>query len=164
MNRYHLRRATKLARRAENAKPIKSTPISRALDEFQQFDDIDRLMQKLEHRAIEMQQGRPVMTTKGETYDVVSALDGWMDYWAAVAQKRSIPYDDQPLRTLNRRLDNGMPLTDDIVQGAKRVVAAQRAMFRSIPRSDISSEAVTTQIKLMMEDIPVAKTAPHVVG
>jgi hypothetical protein len=134
------------------AKPIQRRVISRALDEWEQFDDIDRVMQKLEHGAIEVEQGRPVMTTKGEAYDVVAALEGWLEYWAAVASKRNIPYDDEPMRIMKRRLDNGVHLTPDIIQGAKRVVAAQRALFRAIPRHEISSEAVTTQIKIAMED------------
>jgi hypothetical protein len=146
--------------RKASQQPVKPkrTPISQALDEFQQFDDIDRMMQKLENGAIEMEQGRPVMTTKGETYDVVSALEGWLEYWAAVAKKRDIPYNDEPMQILKRRLDNGVHLTPDIIQGAKRVVAAQRAMFRAIPRQEISSDAVTTQIKLAMEDCGIITT------
>jgi hypothetical protein len=146
----HMRRSMRKA--SQQTVNPKRTPVNRALDEFQQFDDIERMMQKLENGAIEMEQGRPVMTTKGETYDVVSAMEGWLEYWAAVATKRGIPYDDEPMRIMKRRLDNGVHLTPDIIQGAKRVVAAQRALFRAIPRHEISSEAVTTQIKIAMED------------
>lgn len=137
-------------------KPIapipKRRPVPAAVDEFEQFDDIERMVQKLEHGAIETEQGRPVMTTKGVTYDVLSALEGWMEYWRMLADKHSIPYDDQPMHTVARRLENVMPLTPTHIDGFKRVVEQQRAMFRTIPRHEISSQATTTQIKLLLDD------------
>lgn len=140
----------------EKIKPTATQPKRRnvpsAIDEFEQFDDIERMVQKLEHGAIETEQGRPVMTTKGVTYDVLSALEGWMEYWRMLADKHSIPYDDQPMHTVARRLENVMPLTPTHIDGFKRVVAQQRAMFRSIPRRDISSQATTVQIKLLLDE------------
>jgi len=140
----------------EKLKPIAPQPKRRnvpsAIDEFEQFDDTMRLIQKLEHGAIETEQGRPVMTTKGVTYDVLSALEGWMEYWRMLAEKHGIDYDDQPMHTVARRLENGMPLTPTLIDGFKRVVEQQRAMFRSIPRHVISSQATTTQIKLLLDE------------
>lgn len=140
----------------ERLKPIAPEPKRRqvpsAIDEFEQFDDIARMIQKLEHGAIETQQGRPVMTTKGVTYDVLSALEGWMTYWRMLADKHGIKYDDQPMHTVARRLENGMPLTPTHVQEFKRVVEQQRAMFRTIPRHEIRRQATTTQIKLLLDD------------
>lgn len=148
-----------LRRAMAKQKPIpaqpKRRPVPPAVDEFEQFDDIERMTQKLEHGAIETQQGRPVMTTKGVTYDVLSALEGWMEYWRMLADKHGIAYDDEPMRVVARRLENAMPLTPSHIEGFKRVVSAQRAMFRSIPRREISSQATTVQIKLLMDDLPL---------
>ena len=149
----------KIRRAMEKLKPIAPEPkrrqIPSAIDEFQQFDDTMRLIQKLEHGAIEHQQGRPVMTTKGVTYDVLSALEGWMEYWRMLADKHNINYNDEPMRVVTCRLENAMPLTPTHIDGFKSVVDAQRAMFRSIPRHVISSQAVTTQIKLLTDEIMV---------
>ena len=146
----------KIRRAMEKLKPTTPQPKRRsvpsAIDEFEQFDDIERMIQKLEHGAIETEQGRPVMTTKGVTYDVLSALEGWMEYWRMLADKHGVAYDDQPMHAVARRLENVMPLTQSLIDGFKRVVAAQRAMFRSIPRQDISSQATTVQIKLLLDD------------
>lgn len=152
MNRK-LRRA--MAKIKDQPAPIKRRNVPAAIDEFQQFDDTDRLIQKLEHGALEHQQGRPVMTTKGVTYDVLSALEGWMEYWRMLADKHNIDYDDAPMRTVVCRLENAMPLTQSHIQGFKNVVAAQRAMFRAIPRHIISSQATTTQIKLITDELKV---------
>lgn len=146
----------KIRRAMEKIKQTATQPKRRnvpsAIDEFKQFDDIERLIQKLEHGAIETEQGRPVMTTKGVTYDVLSALDGWMTYWRMLADKHTIAYDDQQMHAVARRLENGMPLTPTIIEGFKRIVEQQRAMFRSIPRHVISSQATTTQIKLLLDE------------
>lgn len=149
MNRQ-LRRA--MAKQKPIAPIPKRRPVPAAVDEFEQFDDIDRLTQKLEHGAIEVEHGRPVMTTKGVTYDVLSALEGWMEYWRMLADKHTIAYDDQQMHAVARRLENGMPLTPTIIEGFKRIVEQQRAMFRSIPRHVISSQATTTQIKLLLDE------------
>jgi hypothetical protein len=131
-----------------------SARIGAALDEFQQFDEIERLAQKLDHGALEFEGAHPIMTSgKGETYRILPALEGWMEYWRSLADKHGKLYDDQPMRTVARRLENAMPLTPEHVAGFKRVVAAQRALFRAIPRAEISSQANTVQIKLLMEDM-----------
>lgn len=137
------------------AKPMRNAPKVHAmptmLDEFEQFDQIDQLAQKLSHGEIECQQGRPVMNKAGHIYDVTSALEGWIEYWHALAEKHSMDwYVDDPMRIVRARLENAMPLTREHVDGFKRVVAAQRSLFRSIPRADISSQAQTTQIKLLL--------------
>jgi hypothetical protein len=124
------------------------------IDYFQQFDEIDKLAQKLDHGALEFEGAHPIMTSgKGETYRILPALEGWMEYWSSLASKHGIAYDDRPMRTVSRRLENAMPLTPEHVAGFKRVVAAQRALFRAIPRGEISSQANTVQIKLLMEDM-----------
>lgn len=154
MTEQTLNRAQRRA--VSKAKPMpapRRIPVTPAIDEFEQFDDIERLMQKLDHGAIEMAQGRPVMTTKGVTYDVLSAIGGWMDYWLDLAEKHGWRiYDDSAMRKLAARLEAGMMLTPKIVDEARLVVNLQRAMFRAIPRNAISSQATTTQIKLLIED------------
>lgn len=148
MNRAQRRRMEKYA-----PKPIPQRYIPRAFDEFEQFDEIDKLAQKLEHGALEYEGANPIMTSgKGETYRVIPALAGWMEYWHSLATKHGRHYDDEPMRVVSRRLENAMPLTQEHVIGFKLVIATQRALFRTIPRADISSQAKTVQIKLLMED------------
>lgn len=149
MNRK-IRRA--LAKVKDTNQPIKLRNVNFALDEFEQFDDIDRMVQKLEHGAIEMKQGRPVMMTKGIEYDVLSALEGWMMYWRMLADKNNIDYDDSAMHVVARRLENAMPLMQRHINEFKRVVQAQRALFRAIPRHEISSQVKSTQIKMLLDE------------
>lgn len=143
----------RLAERGKlNVPPPRVNLLSRPLDEFEQFDEIDKLAQKLAHGAIECQQGRPIMIKNGEPYDVISALEGWIEYWHALAIKHGIDwYVDEPMRVVRRRLENSVPLTQDHVDGFNLVVAAQRSLFRAIPRAEITSQAKTTQIKLLLD-------------
>lgn len=145
-----------MRRAAAKAKPIaapKRQHVPRAIDEWEQFDEIDRLMHMLENGEVLSQQGHVVMRSgKGELYRVVPAMMGWMEFWRSLAAKHDIPYDDEPMRKLAMRLENGMLLSPTLILEAKRVVEAQRALFRAIPRSAVSSQANTVQIKLMLED------------
>lgn len=149
-----MNRAMRRASAKTRILPKRRQHVPPQIDEFEQFDEILRLSQKLEHGALEFEGAHPIMTSgKGETYRILPALEGWIEYWRSLAAKHRMPYDDHPMRTVARRLANGMPLTPEHVHEFKRVVAAQRALFRAIPRADISSQANTVQIKLLMEDV-----------
>lgn len=139
-------------------KPIPSRSVPRHIDEWEQFEQIEMMALKLGNGAIEYEGPHPVMvSSKGEAYRVIPALNGWITYWRTLADKHAgqfgtAPYDDEPMRLVSRRLENSVPLTPEHVEGFKRVVAAQRALFRAIPRDVVSSEARTVQIKLLIED------------
>ena len=143
-------------RRAERQKPHGNrhdvARIPKIILQDRDFNQIDLLMLKLGKGEVETIDGHIIMTSMdGETYRVVPALEGWIECWRALAKKGGVEYDDGPLVRLKNRLDSGMTLTMDAIEKAKEVVDLQRRMFFAAPARVISSEAITQQIKIMMD-------------
>lgn len=145
-----------LKRRLARAKPSGNrhdhARIPKIILQDRDFSQIDLLMLKLQKGEVETIDGHIVMTTmEGETYRVIPAMEGWLEYWRTLAGKAGIDYDDGALLRLKNRLENGMPLTQEAIAQAREVVDLQRRMFFSIPASIISSLATTQQIKMYIE-------------
>lgn len=146
----------KIRRAIERAKPRgnrhDNARIPKIVLSDRDFSQIDILMMKLTKGEVETIDDQIVMTTMdGETYQVVAALEGWIDYWSGLAYKTNIPYDDSALISLKDKLANDINLTLDDINQAKKVVDIQRQMFFITPASVINSQIQTTQIKMLME-------------
>ena len=123
-------------------RPIKRQFIPKYLDEFEQFDSIERVFQKLKNGEIEYQGEHPVILgLHGEYYAILPALDGWLSHWRLVAEGFNIDYDDANLVKLKNKLSVNMPLTLNQIENAYQVVQSQRAMFRTLPRDAIIKAA-----------------------
>ena len=133
--------------------------IPKALDEWEQFDSIERMFQKIKHGEIEWDGTNYVfMGMKGETYALLPALEGWTEYWAEVAKRFDIAdYDDGALRRLAKSLEYDKPLTEQQVEAAYAVVEQQRAMFRAIPRPEIAKAAIEVMQRIQVRDAMEAR-------
>lgn len=144
-------------RKAAKAKPHgnrhDAARIPKIILQDRDFSQIDLLILKLRKGEVETVDGHIVMTSAdGETYRVIPALEGWIEYWRSLAEKTGVEYDDGGLIKLKNKLQYGMPLSLSDVVDAELIVEAQRAMFYRTPASLISSQATTQQIKMLMED------------
>jgi hypothetical protein len=150
MNREQRRLAKKLAGR----KPvIERRVVPSAVDEWEQFDSIERMFQKLRNGEIEYEGNTIViMGLKGEYYGVLAALEGWTEYWAEVADRNAIAYDDGALRRLAKSLEYNKPLNLGEVNAAYAVVEQQRQMFRTLPRRHIAQVAIEVMQKIQRTD------------
>lgn len=140
-------------RAAERAKPqeYRTVPLPKMLDEFTVFNDLERMLEKIEHGEIEHANGKPIMmASNGEWYEVVPALNGWISAWKMFDQKFQLHHDLSALVRLANCLDHGVLIQIGLLKSAKAVIAEQRRLFRLIPRDQIASAARTKQIALMM--------------
>jgi hypothetical protein len=153
MNRQQRRLQAKMQRRhITNREDSRYVP--KPVDEWEQFDSIERMFQKLRHGEIEWDGTHYViMGLHGKHYAILPALEGWIEYWAEVAKRFNVSeYDDGPLRRLAKSLEYDKPLTEQQVEAAYAVVEQQRAMFRKFPRKDIASIAVEVTQRIRMTD------------
>lgn len=152
MNRQFRRKA---ARIKPHGNRHDAARIPKIILQDRDFSQIDLLILKLRKGEVETVDGHIVMTSAdGETYRVIPALEGWIEYWRSLAEKTGVEYDDGGLVRLKNRLAASMPLTLDCIAMAQNVIEVQRRMFFSIPARIISSQATTQQIKMLMEDRP----------
>jgi len=147
MNRA-MRRAT------ARAKPIefKQVPVPKWLDEFEIFDPIDRMLQKLENGEIEYHQGHAVfMAGNGEWCEVVPALNGWISVWKRFDQHFQLGHDLSAMVRLCNCLNYSQPLTEHQVAAARKVYKEQVRLFRTLPRDALASVTRTEQIRMLLE-------------
>jgi len=140
--------------RAKKPNNHKVKKVPKWLDKFEQFDDIERLFQKLIHGQIEfdVKSDRPVMlSNKGHYFDVCSALDGWCIYWNSLAVKHGYDYDDHALVKLNNKLSNKIDLSFKDIQQAIETIDRQKKMFDLTPRHEVSYMARTVETRLLIE-------------
>jgi hypothetical protein len=123
-----------------------------AMDEWEQFDTIERTFQKIKHGEIEWDGTHYIiMGLKGEHYAVLPALEGWTEYWSEVAKRFNAEYDDGPLRRLAKSLEYDKPLTEQQVEAAYAVVKRQRELFRAFPRREIGKIAIEVMQRIQAE-------------
>lgn len=157
MNRA-LRRSA--ARAKKGSKKDKVIPIPKFIDKFQQFDEIDRLFQKISHGEIEYQycedtdSERPVLLSKnGNYFDVCSALTGWMELWREVAAiKKFTAYSDMAMALVNVKLKRGVEITFKELSDCLVVVGKQKKMFSEIDRGELKQISVMVTNRLNTED------------
>jgi hypothetical protein len=140
-----------MRRAAARAKPTEFEKVSvpKWLDEFEIFDPIDRMLQKLENGQIEFQQGAAVfMAGDGEWYEVVPALNGWISVWKRIDQHFQLGHDLSAMVRLCNCLNYGKPMTEHQVAAARRVYKEQLRLFRALPRDEIASVTLTEQIRM----------------
>lgn len=103
--------------------------------EFEAFDTIDRLFLALKNGALEWgAEGWLIRGISGEYMHVLSALQGWIHYWKALADKLQLDYDDTALVKLAKALEYEKPMQPAEVTAAYAVVNHQRQFFRNIPQ------------------------------
>jgi hypothetical protein len=158
MNRAYRREIARDGKRKNN-RSAKVHKVPKTFDKFQQFDEIDRLLQKLANGEIEYQYNeewdceRPVLMSKqGNFLDVLSALEGWLMLWREVAMLHKFhDYDDRPFVLLAFKLRSNVELSDMDVLGAIKVADKQKTMFDNIDRSELSRIAIMMQERLRLE-------------
>lgn len=150
MNRAQRRIQGKRAKRQHHERRI----LPPAMDEWEQFDSIERVFEKIKHGEIEWDGTHYIiMGLKGDTYAVLPALEGWTEYWAEVAKRNAVTdYNDGPLRRMAKSLEYDKPLTEAQVDAAYAVVQRQRAMFRAYPRKQIASIAIEVMQRIQEQD------------
>lgn len=122
------------------------------LDEFTVFNDIDRVMEKIEHGEIEHANGVPIMlASNGEWCEVIPAMNGWISAWKNFDKKFQLNHDVSPLVRLCNCLNYAKPISEHQIKAARRTVNEQRRLFRQIPRDALASTARTEQIRILME-------------
>lgn len=142
-----------MKKRTKKYKP-KVTRLPKLLLQYNDFEQIDRLMLMIEHESVIDSNGDVAMQSlSGEVYQVAPALGAWCDYWQDLASKRGISFDDAPLRVLINKINHYMVITESLILKAKNVIEMQRKLHMSTDHNLISSLAIQHQIALRQEDI-----------
>lgn len=103
--------------------------------EFDAFDTIDRMFLAIRNGALEWEpSGFVIKGISGEYMHVLSALQGWIAYWAALAEHLKLDYSDAALVKLAKSLEYEKPMQPAEVEAAYAVVNHQRQFFRNIPQ------------------------------
>lgn len=104
--------------------------------EFEAFDTIERLFLALKNGALEWDaEGFIIRGLSGEYMHVLSALQGWIQYWSELAKHLALQYDDTALVRLAKSLEYEKPMQLAEVNAAYAVVSHQRQFFRKIDRA-----------------------------
>ena len=125
-------------------KPFKHqiTRLPKILTCQRDFYQIDAFMDMVENDAVNEVQGEIVMLTfDKEWYQVLPALDGWMECFSNLAKAMHVNYDDAPMRKMCARLNAVMPLSLKTVQEVKAVINAQRKLYMLAPHGIINQVA-----------------------
>lgn len=140
-------------REAARRRPVsyQRVALPRHLDEQIIFSDWERVLEKLEHGAIEYQGETPVMlTAQGKWEEIVPAMRGWILSWIGFSEKFNLNHDVTPLDTVCRALYYGKLLTLEQVKAAQTCLMEERKLFRTIDRDALASAARTEQIKMFL--------------
>lgn len=142
MNRFQRRIALK------KRKPNRSSAIftTQFILDFQAFDSIERLFIAVRNGELEWSpEGWQLMGITGEKLHVVSALQGWIQFWKALADDQFLPYHDAPLVKFCKSLEYEKPMNLNEVNAAYEVVEIQRRFYRTIPKPAI--RRVTEEVR-----------------
>lgn len=122
--------------------------------EFESFDSIERLFANIRNGSLEYQQGEGwvIMGLSGEYLHVLSALEGWMDYWTEITNEQEIPYNDVALRKFGKSLEYEKPLNMLEVNAAYEIVKLQRQLYRALPKSVTTRTARNIMARNKMND------------
>lgn len=138
-----------MKRKKYKPKPIRAPKLVLQHNDFEQ---IDRLMLMIENESVLSANGDVFMiTTENEAYMVAPALSALCDYWQDLASKRGITFDDNALRLLINKINHDMPITQSLIEQAKRVINIQRSLFMTTAHNLISQLAIQHQIALAQE-------------
>lgn len=121
------------------------TRIPKIVTQARDFAEVDKFLRNVERDAVDVAQGVIVsITIEGEMYCVLTALVGWCDCFADIANAmHDSSYNDAPLRSMMAKLNADMPITMKLVQEAKAVVNAQRRLYMLAPHGIINAVANT---------------------
>ena len=146
------RQMRRIAARQREYKAPTVVPVPALFDEFAVFNDLERVLEKIEHGEIEHANGQPVMMAgDGHWYEIIPALNGWISAWKAFDIKFHLNHDLSALVRLSNCLNYATPIQHSLLDSAKQVLREQRRLFRMIPRDALASAARTEQIRLFLE-------------
>lgn len=150
------RRAQERAQRRGGRKPNRSTAIytTKFQLEHESFDTIERLFEQIRNGELRYDQkdGWVIMSLAGEDMHVLSAMEGWIEYWQSLAADQNIPYDDGALCRLAKSLEYEKPMNMAEVDAAYAVVCRQRELYRALPKYVTTRVAKAVRAKLASEN------------
>ena len=126
----------------------KTLRLPKILTQQRDFAEIDKFMRAIARDAVlETKDGdtwRVIQTTLNkESYCVLTALDGWCDFFAELAATMNeASYNDKPLRSLISKMRLDQPSSAALFNQAKAVVDAQRKLYMLAPDNMISGVAI----------------------
>lgn len=124
------------------------------------FRPIHRLFDQLREGEVDSAQGRPIfLDWTGTWCDVVPALDGWVGCWKRITAGEGVEVDLSAVSKLARYLDNGVPLTEDMVDQAWQQIMVTQRLTMKITRKALGDYMRTEQIAIELEQLGVANAA-----
>lgn len=91
--------------------------------------------------------GRAVLNDGEETYEIVPALAGLIDWIQLRIDQAGIELDLAPLTQLKNQLHYAMPITEQVFNACKDLMPALRRVVSLMPADKALSNIRTTQIK-----------------
>lgn len=81
-------------------------------------------------------------TLEGTTYDVLSSIDDWCNFFAVLAGIYLTPklYNDRPIRKLISKLRLDQPINKALIDEAELILIPQRQLFMSVPSEIFNNE------------------------
>ena len=105
---------------------------------------------------VETMRGYPVfLDWTGEYSRIDQALRGWVDCW----ERFGTGIDLEPLRKLAKKLEAGIPITEDELDSADRVVAQQQAVFIRMPVEFIKHHTTTELVAIEADRLGLREAA-----
>lgn len=151
MNRAQRR----MAKRQANRRPNRSAAIytTNFQLEFESFDSIERLFLSVRNGELEWTpEGWQMMSLSGDPLNIVSALEGWIKYWQALAEDQHLPYDDAAMVKFCKSLAYEKPMQLAEVEAAYAVVCEQRRLYRALPKSVTTRVSHKVQAEIAVEN------------
>lgn len=123
----------------------KVIPFSKFIDEAMVFQDIDKMIEKLENGFMDFEDGKPVMMSGDGLSDVVACLNSWISVWDRYKQKFHLIHNQSALVRVCNCLHKGIRVSQSQVAAAKAVIAEQKRLFNTFPRDQVRDTAKVEQ-------------------
>jgi hypothetical protein len=102
--------------------------------------------------TIDTIKGNPVVYDGDETYKVIPALGGLMNWIELYADKHNQPIDLSSLRQLNKNLYFDMPITEELLLKAKNTAVEVQKYIARMNDTEGLSNLTTVEIKNYMDN------------
>lgn len=122
------------------------------------FAEIEKLFRTLRNddlNEVKDNDGKWILSQQnleGTHYALLSSIEGWCDFFKALADMYLNDYDEKPIRKLITKLRLDQPITLEFINEAEQILKPQRQLFLSVP-SDVFNATRARVFELREEKV-----------
>ena len=153
MNRQHRRALAKVKKHRPTRFQQQPLRLSRIETRRRSFMNIEDIINTIQNREVEYINGKPYYydPIDGKYYGLVSALEGWADYWEMIAKKYGIVIDTAAFKQMANCLNYCTPIQQTTIDRALNSVIKMKEVYLQLSYEDLRDMVITAEIKFELE-------------